>query len=127
MDLEWDSQFDPENMIDTLETMVSETDDRLHDEMALAGRNIERDAKTRAPVDTGTLRSSIGHRVKKTGSEEITTQVGSDVKYAPFVEKGTKNMEAQPFLRPALDSEIRPLERRIRTLIMKVANDAGGV
>jgi HK97 gp10 family phage protein len=50
---------------------------------------VTRDAKRNAPVDTGRLRASITPEVKQ---RWLTTQgvVGSNVKYAPYVELGTR-------------------------------------
>ena len=50
------------------------------------------------PVDTGNLRNSITHKVLP---DEKAVIIGTNVEYAPYVELGTKNMAAQPFLRPA--------------------------
>jgi len=70
---------------------------------------VERNAKTLCPVDTGRLRSSITSNVRLIGTRSegglrapITGTVGSDVKYASYVELGTRKMAARPFLRPAL-------------------------
>lgn len=48
--------------------------------------NIQKGAKQRCTVDTGRLRSSIAIQ---TFNEGLTLQVGTKVKYAPFVEFGT--------------------------------------
>jgi phage gpG-like protein len=52
-------------------------------------------------VRTGRLRGSITHEL---GSDALSVfvDVGSNVEYAPYVELGTQNMYARPFLRPAL-------------------------
>jgi hypothetical protein len=52
---------------------------------------LERDAKKFSPVDTGRLRSSITHAVRTVGFLPPVLQgaVGSNVKYAPFMELGT--------------------------------------
>lgn len=71
--------------------------DRLLDRI---GDAIEADAKRHCPVDTGDLRDSI--RVVKT---DDGIAVGSDLDYADDVERGTRKMAAQPFLRPALYQE----------------------
>lgn len=52
-------------------------------------------ARELAPVQTGRLRDSI----TSDGNRAYT-----DVEYAPFVEYGTANMSAEPFLRPAADT-----------------------
>lgn len=61
--------------------------------------DIEKDAKTACPVDTGNLRASITSTI---GEDEAT--VGTNVEYAPYVEFGTWKMKAQPFLIPAAQS-----------------------
>ena len=58
---------------------------------------VEGDAKLRAPVDTGNLRSSITH----TASGDRAT-VHTNVEYAPYMEYGTSRTAAQPYLTPAL-------------------------
>lgn len=59
---------------------------------------IMRYAQDLCPVDTGYLRDSA---FIKRESDDV--QVGFDADYASYVEFGTYKMEAQPFLRPALD------------------------
>jgi len=50
---------------------------------------VQRSAKIKAPVDTGRLRASITPEVRAQGNL-VTGVVGSNVKYAHFVELGTK-------------------------------------
>lgn len=52
-------------------------------------------ARKLAPVDTGWLKGSI---------EEKDGNVVVSAPHAVYVEFGTEHMEAQPFLRPALDA-----------------------
>lgn len=52
------------------------------------GRRVVNEAKTRAPVDTGRLRSSIAYTVDVTPSQ-VTLRVGAQVPYARYVEEGT--------------------------------------
>lgn len=66
---------------------------------------IERTAKQLCPVDTGRLRASITHALDR-DSRGLVGVVGTDVNYAPYVELGTSRSGAQPFLRPALASEV---------------------
>lgn len=55
-------------------------------------------------VVTGRLRSSISMgRVIKRGNIFVQA-IGTNVKYAPFHEFGTKHLPARPFLAPALQS-----------------------
>jgi len=50
---------------------------------------VARAAKQNAPVDTGRLRASITPEIRRT-TREVQGVVGSNVKYAPFVELGTR-------------------------------------
>lgn len=54
---------------------------------------IESEAKKRAPVDTGALRSSITHDIRNNG---FTALVGTNKKYAPFREFGTGKQTKVP-------------------------------
>jgi len=68
---------------------------------------VEGNAATTAPADTGTLRNSIGRRVLR----DDLAEVFSDVEYAVYQEFGTRFMQAQPFMRPALDGLRSDLNR----------------
>jgi phage protein, HK97 gp10 family len=57
------------------------------------------DAKARAPVRTGYLRSSI-HAVSLEAGKSAEVQV--DAPYGAYVEYGTYKMAAQPYLGPAV-------------------------
>lgn len=94
-----------------------------------AALDLEAEAKTRAPVDTGFLRNSI-YSVTHEGSDygqdasdptgdsylldevekpkdETTAYVAVGANYGVFQELGTSKMAAQPYLIPAADA-IRP-------------------
>jgi len=103
----------------------SGTRKKVNEELVKLGFRIVRNAKRRTPVDTGRLRSSI-HFVDNTGvlyspggdvqplkkpSIKGVIRIGTNVKYAEYVEFGTRNQSAQPFLRPAIDEEISKLQR----------------
>ncbi len=66
------------------------------------GLMAERNAKIACPVDTGRLRNSISHTHDKN-----TAYVGTNVEYAPYVEMGTTNTKAQPYLKPAIANHIQ--------------------
>ena len=50
------------------------------------------------PVDTGRLRGSIA---VEEDENKMEVMIGTNVKYAPYVEFGTCKMAARPYLRPA--------------------------
>lgn len=62
--------------------------------------NIKSQAKLLAPVREGQLRNSIDIEADQSG---LNIKVGSGLEYAPYQEFGTRNMAAQPFLRPAVE------------------------
>ena len=72
------------------------------DVVTMATMQIERTAKEKCPVDTGRLRDSIHSDIEK-DSDGTTGSVGTDVEYGPHVELGTSKMQAQPFMKPAMD------------------------
>ena len=53
-------------------------------------------------VVSGRLRSSITAGVPEKNGNEYTQKIGTNVKYGPFHEFGTKRLPARPFLRPAI-------------------------
>ena len=95
--------------------------------------NVEGDAISLVPVDSGRLKGSITYAVKggesntrspaKPGdgvsspTDEMTAHVGTNVEYAQHVEYGTVKMSAQPFLRPALNQNRKSGNRIMQTEI----------
>lgn len=138
-----------EELADALEAAADDVDaatDRALRETAL---QVERDAKLKAPVDTGNLRASLQAQRRPPG-----WAVGTNVRYAPAVEFGTgphvitpneaealrfpgpdgdpvfaRRVEhpgtpAQPFLRPALDGAEDDLVQRIAAEIDELIEEA---
>ena len=64
---------------------------------------VEGRAQELCPVRTGRLKNSITHSIAAGGPEGVVGHVGSNVEYAIFVELGTYRMNAEPYLRPALE------------------------
>lgn len=62
-------------------------------------------AELRVPVDTGELMNSIDYGVK-----DGVAWFGAGAPHVLHVEYGTKNMPAQPFLRPALSDIKKELQ-----------------
>ncbi|MDQ0417921.1 HK97 gp10 family phage protein [Croceifilum oryzae] len=76
------------------------------------GLFVTRETKIRSPVDTGRLRSSYRHRVN---SDKKSVQIGTDVTYATYVEKGTSCSRPQPHLTPALEENQAQIQKVIAT------------
>lgn len=75
---------------------------KVNEELKRIAIQTVREAKDRAPVDTGRLRASITFEDEMRSNGFLRLVVGSNVDYAPFVEFGTERQAAQPYLRPAL-------------------------
>lgn len=126
-----------------LDVVLSELDRKISDEalkrnVSQACAIVEREAKMKAPKDTGALRRSI-HSITKEEDGQIVGTVFSDVEYAPYVEYGTglfaedgdgkKNpwsyqddkgkwhttsgMRPQPFLRPAFAENREKIKQKL--------------
>jgi HK97 gp10 family phage protein len=64
--------------------------------------DIERDAKTFAPVDTGFLRNSIG--ITMAGNVYYAAaEIGPTAEYGVYVEYGTSRMAPAAYMGPAFD------------------------
>lgn len=59
-------------------------------------------AKRNAPVKTGALQRSINSAFEDGGQTGV---VSAYMDYAPYVEFGTRFMDKQPYLQPALDDQ----------------------
>lgn len=83
------------NMLDALPKNLMDSFTEETRETALA---VVREAKRIVPVDTGKLRSNIFVREHAFNDFEIVAATD----YASYVEHGTVNMVARPYIRPAL-------------------------
>lgn len=71
-------------------------------------------AQSRAAVDTGYMRASIFYRPARSSGDRIVGTWGASAGYSIYVELGTYRMSAQPFIRPAMDSQYPKLPGRIK-------------
>ena len=102
------------------------------------GRVIAEDAARRAPNDTGKLKDNIGafpipktrlpagidYGVEIRGNERGKAGDPKNVYYWRFVELGTSNMPAQPFLRPALATQSKAAIEEFRITFSRQLNRA---
>ena len=69
----------------------------------------------KAPVDTGFLQGSVALEFTDRG---LTALAGATAESHPYVEHGTRFMEAQPFILPSLDEQkpefIRDMKKLVR-------------
>lgn len=80
--------------------------------VALAGKEVEGEARAKAPVDTGRLRESI-----TSSPDGLSCEVGTNVEYAIYQEFGTYKMKAHPFLIPALKDKSEEVKQIIKDSI----------
>ena len=87
--------------IERLQKAMKKAPALIAEELATAVRDlvllVEAEAKILCPVDTGKLRASITPVIESWAAG----YVGTNTHYAPYVEYGTRKMDAQPFLEPA--------------------------
>ena len=81
--------------------------------VAKTAHDIEADAKSLAPVDTGALRNSIGTTISNGG---LSAEIGPTVHYAPYLEFGTRRMPPQPYMGPAADRRVEAFVQAVESL-----------
>lgn len=69
----------------------------------LNGSELQQNAMRKAPVDTGQLKRSIMLSIDDKG---LSATVAPHTEYAPYVEYGTRFMNAQPYIRPAFNEQV---------------------
>jgi len=77
-------------------------------------------ARKLVPVKTGHLQSTIYAIVK-----DWVANIGADATYAYFIEAGTRYMQAQPYLYPAIQQYLPALEGMILEAIDAAKAEAG--
>jgi HK97 gp10 family phage protein len=70
-------------------------------------------AKNLAPVDTGNLRNTIAAGKER----DLVYRVTAHADYAIYVEMGTRNMSAQPYLEPALRQGEKHLTNALKAIL----------
>lgn len=78
------------------------------------GAELQAKAQKKVPVDTGTLKRSIGLSVADAG---MTAEVEPKAHYGAYVELGTRFMNAQPYLKPAFDEQKRIFKQDMNKLV----------
>ena len=83
-------------------------------------KDIEADAKTRAPFKTGFLRNSIGARVINQFNAEVTVAAN----YAAYLEHGTRKMAARPFFSPAVEANRDVFTQAVAQVVRDAADES---
>lgn len=96
--------------LDKLAASLNMETDRV---IASAAFQVEAEAKSRAPVDTGALKNSIHTERKKAG----LYWVADGVEYGIYQEFGTHRMSAHPFMMPAVEKVRKQLDRMFAEIV----------
>ncbi len=92
----------------------------VHSFLASWAADVKAQAVKNAPMVTGYLRITIYAKIR-----EWVAEIGADATYALFVELGTKYMQAQPYLYPAIQQYLPELETVIVSAIEQAKTEAG--
>lgn len=76
------------------------------------------DSKKICPIRYGHLRASITREVDKK-DDEVIGYVGSNLEYARYVHDGTVNQKANPFIRKAINNNIKNIKAILRDSLNK--------
>lgn len=93
--------------LDDVKRVVSHHGQQLH-------RNMQSKADFTRGYATGTTKRSIGLEIKDSG---FTAEVEPTTEYSPYLEYGTRFMDAQPFVKPAYDEQKEKFKRDMEKLV----------
>lgn len=93
--------------MDDVRRVVRQNGSELHEEMM-------KNADFKKGYQTGTTKRSITLDIK---DGELTAEVEPETEYSPYLEYGTRFMEAQPFVRPAFEKQADKFKRDLEKLV----------
>ena len=77
-------------------------------------KKMQANADFKMGYQTGQTKRSIGLEIKDGG---FAAEVGPETEYAPYLEYGTRFMDAQPFVKPAYDKQKEKFKRDMQKLV----------
>lgn len=75
---------------------------------------MQENADFKKGYQSGTTKRSIGLEIKHGG---LTAEVEPKTEYAPYLEYGTRFMDAQPFVKPAYDEQVQQFKKDMQRLV----------
>ena len=75
---------------------------------------MQKKADFKMGYQTGTTKRSIGLEIKDSG---MTAEVAPETEYSPYLEYGTRFMQSQPFVRPALEEQSAQFKSDMQKLV----------
>lgn len=100
--VEWDGTS-PQKLAAKFEELDQRVEDNLEEAMDSVVTKIAADASRRAPYETGWLSSHIRGVVLGWVGEVLEGAVGTNVDYGLYQEEGTRYMDPNPYLEPAIE------------------------
>ena len=93
--------------LDDVKTVVRQNGAQLQ-------RKMQNKADFKKGYQTGTTKRSIGLNMTDSG---FTAEVEPTTEYSPYLEYGTRFMDAQPFVKPAFDEQKTQFQRDMQKLV----------
>jgi HK97 gp10 family phage protein len=93
--------------MDDVKRVVKVNGSELHEK-------VQENADFTKGYQTGTTKRSVTLDIKDGG---LTAEVEPETEYAPYLEYGTRFMEAQPFVRPALEDQAAQFKKDMQKLV----------
>lgn len=100
--VEWEGTS-PEELAAKFDKLDKEIEENLETAMDDVVEQIAADASRRAPYETGWLSSNIRGIVLGWVGQVLEGAVGTNVDYGKFQEEGTRYMDPNPYLGPAIE------------------------
>lgn len=75
---------------------------------------IQENADFTQGYQTGTTKRSVSLEITDGG---LSAESGPETEYSPYLEYGTRFMEAQPFVRPALEEQAKKFKSGLKDLV----------
>lgn len=76
-------------------------------------QKIQRNADFKMGYQTGETKRSVGLEIKDSG---LTAESGPKTEYSPYLEFGTRFMDAQPFVKPAYEEQVKQFKADMQKL-----------
>lgn len=77
-------------------------------------KKIQGNADFKKGYATGQTKRSVGLSIKDSG---MTAESGPTTEYSEYLEKGTRFMDAQPFVKPAFDEQKETFKQDLQKLV----------
>jgi len=112
--------FGMDELMKKLEEMGNKAGRIQNNALKTAAETVLESAKDKVPVDTGKLKDTLGISKVKTKDGAKYIEVGitkgdnSDIYYGKFIEWGTSQRPATPYLQPAYEENIKNINEIIK-------------